>query len=106
MGRQREVNPGDPPFLHRKGDVWYHVSGTLPRKWTALGRNKEAAMQRCEEIERQAMTAERLYWEFVDDELLAILMKHRGVRPDELTDPAGIVNELRLLLRKVKDGLL
>lgn len=60
MGRQREVNIGDPPYLHRKGDVWYHVSGTVPRKWTALGRNKQVAIQRCEEIERQSNPPEEL----------------------------------------------
>lgn len=37
MGRKRARNHNLPPRLHPKGGVWYHVSSTTPRKWTALG---------------------------------------------------------------------
>lgn len=63
MGRLREVNVGDPPHLHRKGETWYHVTGTRPRKWTALGRDKETAAQRCEAIERDRMEALHVFVE-------------------------------------------
>ncbi len=45
MGRKREGNFDDPPRMHRKGDVWYHVSGTLPRKWTRLSADRAEALR-------------------------------------------------------------
>jgi hypothetical protein len=103
MGRQRELNVGDPPHLHRKGDVWYHVTGTRPRKWTALGRNKPAAIQRCEAIEQQRLTAERLYWERIDEQLREIMAQ---VYLDP-SHPGVSVPKLQALLRQVaKDGVV
>jgi hypothetical protein len=37
MGRRRTVNLGLPPSLHMKGERYYHVTSTTPRKWTPLG---------------------------------------------------------------------
>lgn len=45
MGRRRESNFDDPPRLHRKGKVWYHVSGTLPRIWTKLSSDRAEALR-------------------------------------------------------------
>ncbi|MBK7654623.1 MAG: hypothetical protein IPJ18_05310 [Betaproteobacteria bacterium] len=45
MGRKRQGNFDDPPRMHRKGDVWYHVSGTLPRKWTRLSADRAEALR-------------------------------------------------------------
>ena len=44
MGRRRESNFDDPPRFHRKGNVWYHVSGTLPRVWTKLSNDRAEAL--------------------------------------------------------------
>lgn len=45
MGRRRESNFDDPPRFHRKGNVWYHVSGTLPRIWTKLSSDRAEALR-------------------------------------------------------------
>ena len=45
MGRRRESNFDDPPRFHRKGSVWYHVSGTLPRVWTKLSNDRAEALR-------------------------------------------------------------
>lgn len=44
MGRRRESNFDDPPRFHRKGKVWYHVSGTMPRVWTKLSSDRAEAL--------------------------------------------------------------
>ncbi|MBS0436869.1 MAG: tyrosine-type recombinase/integrase [Proteobacteria bacterium] len=45
MGRRRRSNLDDPPRFHRKGKVWYHVSGTLPRVWTRLSDDRAEALR-------------------------------------------------------------
>lgn len=45
MGRRRQSNFDDPPRFHRKGSVWYHVSGTLPRVWTKLSSDRAEALR-------------------------------------------------------------
>ena len=45
MGRRRKSNFDDPPRFHRKGKVWYHVSGTLPRVWTKLSSDRAEALR-------------------------------------------------------------
>ncbi len=45
MGRRRQNHFDDPPRFHRKGKVWYHVSGTLPRIWTKLSIDRAEALR-------------------------------------------------------------
>ncbi len=45
MGRRRQSNFDDPPRFHRKGKVWYHVSGTAPRVWTKLSSDRAEALR-------------------------------------------------------------
>ena len=45
MGRKRQGNFDDPPRFHKKGNIWYHVSGTLPRKWTKLSKDRAEALR-------------------------------------------------------------
>ncbi|MBG6074013.1 MULTISPECIES: tyrosine-type recombinase/integrase [unclassified Polaromonas] len=45
MGRRRASNFDDPPRFHRKGTVWYHVSGTSPRLWTKLSSDRAEALR-------------------------------------------------------------
>ncbi|MGV0959281.1 MAG: tyrosine-type recombinase/integrase [Limnohabitans sp.] len=45
MGRRREANFDDPPRFHKKGTVWYHVSSTLPRKWSKLSSDRAEALR-------------------------------------------------------------
>ncbi len=45
MGRRRQSNFDDPPRFHRKGNVWYHVSGTMPRVWTKLSNDRAEALR-------------------------------------------------------------
>jgi integrase len=51
MGRKRQANFDDPPRLHRKGRVWYHVSGTLPRVWTRLCDDRAEALRLWAQLE-------------------------------------------------------
>ena len=45
MGRRRSSNFDDPPRFHRKGKVWYHVSGTQPRIWSKLSSDRAEALR-------------------------------------------------------------
>lgn len=45
MGRRRQSNFDDPPRFHKKGKVWYHVSGTAPRVWTKLSGDRAEALR-------------------------------------------------------------
>ena len=45
MGRRRQSNFDDPPRFHKKGKVWYHVSGTSPRAWTKLSSDRAEALR-------------------------------------------------------------
>lgn len=45
MGRRRSSNFDDPPRFHRKGNAWYHVSGTSPRVWTKLSSDRAEALR-------------------------------------------------------------
>ena len=51
MGRCRTVNHGMPPGLHMKGQGYYHVTSTPPRKWTPLGTNRARALLEWARIE-------------------------------------------------------
>lgn len=43
MGRRRTSNHDLPPSLRMKGERYYHVTSTAPRKWTPLGKNRPRA---------------------------------------------------------------
>lgn len=45
MGRRRQGNHDDPPRFHRKGKVWYHVTGATPRIWTKLSDDRAEALR-------------------------------------------------------------
>ena len=45
MGRRRQANFDDPPRFHKKGKVWYHVSGSTPRVWTKLSSDRAEALR-------------------------------------------------------------
>ena len=51
MGRRRTTNHGLPPSLHMKGDRFYHVTSTTPRKWTPLGKDRPRALLEWARIE-------------------------------------------------------
>ena len=44
MGRRRTIHHSLPPGLHMKGERYYHVTSTVPRKWTSLGINRARAL--------------------------------------------------------------
>ena len=45
MGRRRQSKFDDPPRFHKKGTVWYHVSGSTPRVWTKLSSDRAEALR-------------------------------------------------------------
>ncbi len=51
MGRRRQSNFDDPPRFHRKGKVWYHVSGSKPRVWSKLSADRAEALRLWAQLE-------------------------------------------------------
>jgi integrase len=51
MGRRRTTFKDLPPGMHLKRDFYYHVSGTIPRKWTPLGKERARALLEWARIE-------------------------------------------------------
>ena len=51
MGRRRQSNLDLPPRMHLKSGTYYHVSTTLPRKWTSLGKDLNEARRQWANIE-------------------------------------------------------
>ncbi len=51
MGRRRTTFKDLPPGMHMKGDSYYHVTSTTPRKWTPLGRERARALLEWARIE-------------------------------------------------------
>lgn len=56
MGRRRASNLSLPPRMHKKGETYYHVSSSLPRKWTSLGKDLARARTKWVHIENAGMT--------------------------------------------------
>ncbi len=53
MGRKRTSNLNLPPRMHIKKGGYYHVSGTVPRKWTPLGADINEARRKWAELESE-----------------------------------------------------
>ncbi|CAG4883717.1 Integrase [Georgfuchsia toluolica] len=53
MGRRRTKQHDLPPRLHRKGNRYYYVTTSLPRKWIALGGDLNEARRKWAELEGQ-----------------------------------------------------
>jgi len=51
MGRQRSISFDLPPRMHRRGERFYYVTGTRPRKWIALGADLNEARRKWAELE-------------------------------------------------------
>lgn len=51
MGRRRQSNFDDPPRFHKKGNVWYHVTGAVPRKWSKLSSDRAEALRLWAQLE-------------------------------------------------------
>ena len=51
MGRRRTTFKDLPPGLHLKGERYYHVTSTAPRKWTPLGIDRARALLEWARIE-------------------------------------------------------
>ena len=51
MGRKRTINLDLPPRMTIKGKSYYHVSTTIPRKWTNLGKDLSVAKRLWAELE-------------------------------------------------------
>ena len=51
MGRKRQGNHNLPPRMNVKNGWYYHVSSTIPRKWTPLGDDLNEARRKWAEME-------------------------------------------------------
>jgi len=54
MGRKRSISFDLPPRMHRRGERFYYVTGTRPRKWIALGADLNEARRKWAELEGEA----------------------------------------------------
>lgn len=53
MGRRRQKNLNLPPRMHEKAGRFYHVSSSVPRKWTPLGSDINEARRKWAEVESE-----------------------------------------------------
>ncbi|MBA2965410.1 tyrosine-type recombinase/integrase [Ramlibacter sp. MAH-25] len=51
MGRRRQSNHDDPPRFHKKGNTYYHVSGSGPRVWRKLSADRAEALRLWAQLE-------------------------------------------------------
>jgi hypothetical protein len=58
MGRKRTTNHNLPPRMNLKSGRYYHVSSTLPRKWTPLGNDLNEARRKWAELESEPIAAD------------------------------------------------
>jgi len=58
MGRRRTNNFNLPPRMNLKNGWYYHVSSTVPRKWTALGKDLNEARRRWADLEAEPISAD------------------------------------------------
>ena len=54
MGRKRQGNHNLPPRMNVKNGWYYHVSSTIPRKWTPLGDDLNEARRKWAEMEDES----------------------------------------------------
>lgn len=57
VGRRRQTRLDLPPRMHAKGETYYHVSNTKPRKWTPLGSDLARARLKWAELENMPILA-------------------------------------------------
>ncbi|MBP7393653.1 MAG: hypothetical protein KA945_07430 [Zoogloea sp.] len=67
MGRRCSQDVNLPPRMHRKGETFYYVTSTVPRKWLKLGKDLHQARLRWAELERETSSP--------DDKTFAIIAK-------------------------------
>ncbi|MBT0962051.1 tyrosine-type recombinase/integrase [Denitromonas iodatirespirans] len=67
MGRRRTKDLNLPPRMHRKGETFYYVTTTQPRKWIKLGKDLNQARIRWAELEGEASSP--------DDRTFAIIAR-------------------------------
>ncbi|WP_374264570.1 tyrosine-type recombinase/integrase [Zoogloea sp.] len=79
MGRRRSQDFNLPPRMHRKGETFYYVTSTLPRKWIKLGKDLHQARLQWAELEREDPSP--------DDKTFAIIAKRyeREIIPGKAT---------------------
>ena len=58
MGRKRTKHHNLPPRMHLKKGRYYHVTTTVPRKWTPLGDDLNEARKQWAELECEKVSAE------------------------------------------------
>ena len=67
MGRRRSQDFNLPPRMHRKGETFYYVTSTVPRKWIKLGKDLHQARLQWAALEGEASSP--------DDKTFAIIAK-------------------------------
>lgn len=60
MGRRRQNNHGLPPRMHKRGNAFYYVTSTVPRKWEHLGVDLPAALIAWAHREGQSVPVEQI----------------------------------------------
>lgn len=71
MGRQRQNNLGLPPRMQKKGNAFYYVASTTPRKWLPLGNDLAKARVRWAQLENGDNVDSRMFCTRLDEYLVS-----------------------------------
>lgn len=105
MGRRRQSNFDDPPRFHKKGKTWYHVSGTLPRIWTKLSKDRAEALRLWAQREGVREDESTKLFSVVARRYMREILPTKGVRTQR-DNEKELVNLLKVFAHMPIDAIL
>jgi integrase len=105
MGRRRQSNFDDPPRFHKKGKTWYHVSGTLPRVWTKLSKDRAEALRLWAQREGVREDESTKLFSVVAKRYMREILPTKGVRTQR-DNEKELVNLLKVFAHMPIDAIL
>lgn len=99
MGRRRQTNKALPPRMHQKGEAYYYVTSTTPRRWIPLGSDLATARLKWAEIENGPK----------DESLLPVLIEEwvssddfKALAPTSRKGYSAIANQAKAFFENAK----
>jgi integrase len=105
MGRRRQSNFDDPPRFHKKGKTWYHVSGTLPRVWTKLSKDRAEALRLWAQREGVREDESTKLFSVIAKRYMREILPTKGVRTQR-DNEKELVNLLKVFAHMPIDAIL
>lgn len=105
MGRRRQSNFDDPPRFHKKGKTWYHVSGTLPRAWTKLSKDRAEALRLWAQREGVREDESTKLFSVIAKRYMREILPTKGVRTQR-DNEKELVNLLKVFAHMPIDAIL